>query len=784
MTALVVIQGLAGNQELAADIALVQGAALAFFYAFSANARSLILGATSESTASVFLKTRLLLALPLGLGVLWLSITISEVALWLAAPLVLRRLSEWFSEIALSELERSARSAFVLPFMALDVVAWVGVAICLTWDVAYAETALWVWAVVPLSICVIGCTRFIRDGLTSGQGLDLIPHLGSSAVVGITVYVFRLLIVLLVGKAAGGDLITAFAIGSLAGTVFGSVVGPSLILHDHRRWPGLVRRVTWVLVLMLMVTAAVTALAIGLFGEDFDFLGKSQAFWWATVLSLAGGAVMVVAQILRLNLIQRPGGGTAFGADVTANVLVIATIPFLYYLLGREALGAAYLATAVGALLVYGASNLNLSMSDRAQAVREAALPWFYVLILLPIFVQVQGGIFDSAEFVFDSGGAISRLPIPLSVFACFAGLVLLGRFESARFAFTFILFAFVAMLLAGTLTTDGDASAQQGKLILTAQFLLPMFAMAFGQMAGAVRLSIEHAARAFLLVLALIVPVQLVASWADRIPALRPDLGLFSIYQHLQYVPAVLGTAFILCVFVLWNRSRMERWTLLLLGPVVGIYAAASGSVLAATIVIAGLGLKAITLSRSDGRAQGVALAVVATVALLTYNAVAKPNDFLGARVSTADSGEVVLVNLSSRLPIWRHYLSGVTESASTLIAGQPRQPARDQYPSAHNYYLDLLYNFGLIGLLPILGAILVTVRVGVRSWRAIVSNPSLMGLLVAVLFTVLIDNSLQVGLRQPYPGIFGFFLWGLLVAQLQNATSTVSRTPPKDHG
>ncbi|MEX0958147.1 MAG: hypothetical protein WDZ63_02555 [Burkholderiales bacterium] len=782
MTALVVIQGLAGNQEVAADIALVQGAALALFFAFSANARSLILSAGSERTAAAFLKTRLILAVPLFLGVVTLSVTVSGVAFWFAVPLVLRRLCEWLSEVALSELERTGKRAFVLPFVILDIATWLFVAAALIWTPTHATTAMWIWAVVPLVICAVGCAGLVKRKLASHQNLDLLPHLGSSAVVGVTVYVFRLLIVLLVGKSAGGDLITAFAIGSLAGTIVGSVVGPSLVLHDHRSGAGLVRRVTLLLVFMLLAAAGITALATGLLGEGSVFLGKSTSFWWATVLSLVGGAVMVVAQILRLSLIQRPGGGSAFGADVTANVLVIAAIPFFYYLVGREALGATYLATSVGALLVYGASNLDLNMSDRARRLRESVLPLLYFLVLFPVFVQIESGLFRSTEFLFDSGGVISRLPVPLSVIACFAGLIVLGRFEAARFAFGFIFFAFVAMLVSGTLTTVDDELAQQSKLILTAQFLLPMFAMAFGQMAGAIRISVERVARAFLSVLLLIVPIQLLVSWMSGISVLRPDLGAFSVYQHLQYVPAVLGAAYVFCAFVLWDRSRTDRRIVFLLGPVIGIYAAASGSMLAIAVVVTGLGLRAIAPAAREGRAQLIALAVASTIALGAYNTIAEP-DYLSAKVTTTDSGEVSLLNFSARIPIWRHYSSGITESVSAFLIGHQHQPDRERFPSAHNYYLDLLYNFGFVGLLPVLAVILLTLVLCWRYRATIIARPPLLGLAFAVAFTVLLDNSFKVGLRQPYPGMFTFFMWGLLMAQLRHLGSSDGRSAIRNH-
>ncbi|MDO9216141.1 MAG: hypothetical protein Q7U14_02645, partial [Lacisediminimonas sp.] len=49
MTALLIIIGVSGRPELAVSIGLVQGAALATFYVFSANARNLILADGGET---------------------------------------------------------------------------------------------------------------------------------------------------------------------------------------------------------------------------------------------------------------------------------------------------------------------------------------------------------------------------------------------------------------------------------------------------------------------------------------------------------------------------------------------------------------------------------------------------------------------------------------------------------------------------------------------------------------------------------------------------------------
>lgn len=40
---------------------------------------------------------------------------------------------------------------------------------------------------------------------------------------------------------------------------------------------------------------------------------------------------------------------------------------------------------------------------------------------------------------------------------------------------------------------------------------------------------------------------------------------------------------------------------------------------------------------------------------------------------------------------------------------------------------------------------------------------------LAVIVLYLVVVDSNFKVTLRQPYPGIFSYFLWGMLVSSIK---------------
>jgi hypothetical protein len=77
------------------------------------------------------------------------------------------------------------------------------------------------------------------------------------------------------------------------------------------------------------------------------------------------------------------------------------------------------------------------------------------------------------------------------------------------------------------------------------------------------------------------------------------------------------------------------------------------------------------------------------------------------------------------------------------------------------------------LIALFPIIWLIAFTLWKSGRHWKEISANPEFFALTGAVLFLLFVNNSLTVGLRQPYPGIVTFFLWGMGVMDEQRLTT-----------
>lgn len=919
-TALMIAVGLFGNPGLAADIALVQGATMATFYAFSANTRSLILGQSGSVSLADILRMRLVLVVPLAVAALLLALAGPAVAQWLAVCIVVRRCAEWFNDLQLckAEVEHDARFArtFLVGQAALLALAAVGLAF--GWP--YAPVALGAWAVLPL-VSALPLWRELRGAARKplrGMLSTLLPHAGATAISGLALYAFRIVVVLLIARELAGELFTAVAIGSFLGTLFANVLGPSIELHRQRTGSGIPRPMKVAMWLVLVVGVAITATAL-LMPEGVRVAGKQQFFWLACGLSLIGGVVMVAAQRVRLRVLRGDEGRDLFGPEILVHVGLLVSALLATRLGGPLGATSLYLVNAALAYVFYKSSEVALRRTaSGAHPVFERLRLAIVFLIALPLFFQLIGGIYNAAKPVADSGGALITLPLPVSLLACFGGIVLLADYRRATRSFAFLFLLFAAMLLSTVVTTPTGEPFDRAKLLLFLQVLIPAFGLALGEMVEP-----EPAQRALVIeralfwACAIVMPAQLFSTWLQGEATLAHGIGVFAIYQHREYVPVVLASAALVAAGGLLHHPAYRPWTYPLLVVSV-VYVLATYSLLA--IAVAGAGLVVFVMRQPPRTVlkQSIAAAAVAIAAIgmqlavlhgtghyyskiftyekltrsvtapctsealifaspsiiaegdvcvirrtdsdgpqkvlvlfqhamakgdvlvvegelreggLTVLLVRQDGSVLAERAATkrgpfaleltadaeqglinaavlsnlppspADDWSITRVywrlavlpklaggapmapdwakrllplNAAERVGDWILFGRPIFSSVETVLFGHDKPIDRLIRSSPHNYYIDLAYNFGVLTLLPIFLLIAYTARAIWQRRREVWQVDRLTALVAVVLFLVVIDSNFKVTLRQPYPGIFAFFLWGVLLARLRTRDTT----------
>lgn len=788
MTILLIVLGLAGQASLAAKLGIVQGALLATFYAFSANTRSLILQGHGDLTPDRLLSKRIL-ALPLlCLGSYLLCVYAADIAPSLAVPLILRRACEWLAEVRLCEIEVASERTAARKVVIVQAAATLLAVATLLIEPALGLVALYAFALAPL----VGTALRLNPAAFEPSRLletliGVTPHIGSTAVIGIAIYLIRLLIFLLVDHETAGLLFTAFALGSFAATLFSNVLGPTLALRRARAGTkGAGRAATAGSALlasagMLIITMAAAA--------PPALLVRPAFFWLALGLSLIGGAIMIRALMIRLDLFDEKRSDLLFGPDVLRNLSLILGALAAYRLIGPRSLAGLYLLDAILTWFFYSSvywARGEISTGRVWQTLLRAGIA---AGLLVPLFIQLQGGIYSNpGALMIDSGGTLMKVPLPASLAAAFIGTVLLARYREATMAFGVVFFLFIGMVFATVITTHGNVDYESRKLLLLFQYLVPAFAVVLGQMYFSGEDSLRACGKAFLVVISAVVPLQLGLSLAEVERGLSHHLFLFTIYQHRQFVAVIFVCAYLLAAFVLWQDRRDRLW-ILTLAPLMGLYAAVSYSTLAFVILAGGLTVLAVAAAKT--RAAHVCLALTLSAAALGFYlerdshnfqqkytvvwptapqpAAGAPGDTVKAGDEQAQSMMLELPgNVSQRLADWTLYARGIVENPRTALFGHAKPFDRAVSTNAHNYYLDFVYNFGLLAILPLLWLIAHTATLLWRARGTFRHDLPLLGLAVIVVFLVVIDNNFKVTFRQPYPGLFGFFLWGLLLSRL----------------
>ena len=781
-TALLLVFGLAGRPEIAADIALVQAASLALFYAFSANARNLVLAAENnagEEAAGALLSVRAVLMLPLAFATYVFGVVVGGAAASVAMVLIARRMAEWIGEIALARHERlgqhrqSFHSLFAeAGFLALAVVLSLG----FSTDLALSTLP---WALAPL-VAIRGA------GLSfSGHRLDLrtlLPHLGSTAIIGASVYVFRLSISLLAGKTVAGILFTAFALGGLVPTVFGQALAPTLMRKygASNRLPSLFLAIPGA---MLVVGAGLVA-GIAMNPSWNPEILLPPPFLMAAGLSLCGGAIMSMAALLRTRLIHGDDGREVFGPDLLANVLLTSCVPFAFHAFGPDAFSGLYLFGACLSLFFLWGAGHQRGVSSEYHGVMLSVIG---VVLTLPFFFQLDGGLFSDPAFVFETEGVLLRVPLPVSLLAVFCGIALLGNYKTASRGLAVLFFSALLFVMTSLVAAKGNADYEGAKLALLAQYLIPMFGLVLGEMYGAAARGPVFE-RAACWVLVIILPAQLLSTWLQGYVLLSPKVAFFSIYQHLQYFPMIVSALSILAVLSLWGRATRPSPLAGGLLMIASVYVVAANSLGALVgLMITWAGFLFLYCRGTKLRFQSIAILAAAVVGAALF-AAATSSGWLARAVATTAEPSVQMSwdsKLSVMLPrgdgdsvqsaprhmdYWHHYVGEILESPRTLLVGHPTPPDRRQYSSAHNYWLDVAYNFGLLALLPVLGMLAWTLRALWLRRDLVIGDSLLLATALAFIYLFLLENLLKVGLRQPYPGILSYFIWGLLIFRIRS--------------
>ncbi len=753
-TALLLTVGLAGDMQLVVALAIVQGATLATFHLFSANARNLILSKGGADYTPKMIRLRGLLVAPLLVIGYVLAATIGHVESLIVIVVLVRRACEWFGEIGLAEHERINQKQG-LPLTVLAEIAGLLLFVVLYFvlHVSFVPSAA-VWAVAPLT-ALRHVAVFRRAGSLHTPTHHLLFNVGSSVIVGITVYAFRVCLVSLVDQRTAGELFTAFALGGVIPSILGQALGPTLLTQ----YGNVLRALKKTLALILLIAALGTLLTIISIVTPYWLAGAewSQSWFLAIGLSLVGGALMTIAVLMRARFIHM-GQQLVLGPDLVANALLLIALYPLSVVFGDRGLTGFYLLSAVVNVLYFYGFTRGLS---RTKEVTSSIQGCIVAVLLFPVFFLLNGHIFRGQLTEYANVERILNLPIPLAVIAVFLGVAMIANYAVIKRSMLCLLSTIFLAILIVALRAGDSQSSHVNLNIVWPQIVLPMMGLLLGEMYVTEK-AWKTVAQVATAVVLTVLSMQHVAAWLQGDHLAGPSIFLFDIYQYFIYFPSITVSLTIFALFALWHTGERTRIALSCLLILVVIQVVAVASLTGAAVLTIGVSLLAAYHWQDRQLRRPLLGAVLVSLGVSVIYALA-----LGA----THSWTILHASQDVRNEQWQFFANAIIEAPQILLIGSDVPLDRDLHPSAYNYWLDVIYRLGVLPLIPLLTLLVLIARNVWQQRLIILKFPLCIGTTFIVFNLFIIESMFGAGLRQPYSGLISFFILGLLIAQLKMA-------------
>lgn len=339
--------------------------------------------------------------------------------------------------------------------------------------------------------------------------------------------------------------------------------------------------------------------------------------------------------------------------------------------------------------------------------------------VVLPMFFTLSGGLYRSSAVLTDSGGVVNALPLPISILTCgVAVLCFLPRILEAKSALWTIFWMIFTLVISYFLAGEPDVRSDRKSLAFL-QTILPFAGLLVGQL---LKDTSNYVAKSFLVVLILVVPFQLFGSmgdspWLNEGSFLSDQVGFFTIYSHIQFVSLIFVCAFVFFISQLFDDYK--SWSLVLCA-LMFFYVLKSWSFLTMGAFICFL--FAFLFFRGYLKALNIkhCLAVIVFI-VLTSVGLATSFDGEGGQkgllwnITGASYSKIrplidgkMPQNLQERIDDWRRFGGGVLEGPKTFFVGHAQPMPREVRSSAHNWYIDTAYTFGIVAVIPVLGLLL----------------------------------------------------------------------------
>ncbi len=342
-----------GDYELISEIAIVIGINIIFTQTFSSNARSLIISKKPKISLESFLIFRIFFSILF----VFLNIIILNYfkfsnfnVLFLISILIIL---QWLNELVITYFEINNNIKKIYLYLSFQLFFLINIIINIFF-VESLEIVLLIFNILLFLFLLYNNLKIISKIKINFDIYKILKislssfSFFSSLSISFANLMWRLLIIFLCGKIIAGVYFVGFAIGSLPGTFFNNVIGPSMI-NKNLLLKGYIR---FSIIFLLIIQLVLFFYILSNFQNIFYNLRDTQVF--CTFISLLGTFFMVRGMYFRQYILQKTMyEQSIFKIDIFYSFLIICVIPILYLIGDYKSIISAFLVSSILSYIIY-----------------------------------------------------------------------------------------------------------------------------------------------------------------------------------------------------------------------------------------------------------------------------------------------------------------------------------------------------------------------------------------------------------------------------------------------
>ena len=723
-------------KSLFLDIALFSSFVLLLTQVFSAHSRTLILSDDKRILISNTLLQRIIFSIPIIiLSLFFISIyNIEDYSF--AICILLTILLNWIYEIILTSKEIQSKDAqkehiiisaivflLILYFLNINSIFFVKAAISIyNIFIIYQIYKFLLNNKIEFKLTTISLKNLFKKYYFSS--------LGSSLTFSAANFLFRYFIIKLAAtNEISSQAILGFMFGSFPVSLFFHIFGASLVRNKIQFYKSKNVPLYFLGIFILC----------GLLLHNYSFMLSGNFLINTVFFSIIGTIPMILGLYERQKYVQTSKfKENFFYLDLLYGLSVITVVPIVYVTGIEELFSICFLLTGIISFIIFGLTGYLGS---------KKTLQFLLFLIPLPIFFNLFE-LFKLSNFMV-SFDKLNQLPIPLSFIALiFLNLALLRKAKTLIFSIHFISLSFLisifSIIFLGRLNFIN--------FLNIGQFYLPMLALISGEIVGKLFDLRKFFLKTLVNISAFVIAIQIITSIYNMQDSVTSGIFKFKIYQLTEYT----STIFVLgiCVY-LWEIIFTKKKIIIPKNIFFTILLFAYTFLLHSYLVYIFLIFLSVTIYyiKKDYFIPIITI-IISSLIILFHNKI-YPVDF-----------SLILNEYTTSYMV---FINEIFYSSGNLLLGSNSNNQVYKISQGNfNFYLDFIYNFGLLSLIPLVYLIYKTISATYHQKNEVFKNKQNYLIYSILLFILFFDCFVRVSLKQPYIGIIFYFLWGICLSNL----------------